>query len=298
MSNTNKKRIPILVLIITAAALCLLAALLFPIFKSVITRTSESNALQEATHTFYLVTADQNDGMLSDGTVIKVKNKTFVYTDKRLELVQNSPDTSAVITAARADQSSAVVYLLAADGKASAYSPSAGVTYEKIIDPDDPSIETYTYSQVNPAVQKYLDEVSYENADDTVSKVAEYVDPSVRNDRPAGCTVELEAGELTVFDNGSECGYTLTVEKGPYTFYNITPGVGGEFYVKSGDDIVQRGHLRPTGTLRMIHSYSEGLENMRDLGGLPCDGGTIKYNVLFRGGKVIDATDQDRNTWV
>jgi protein-tyrosine phosphatase len=90
----------------------------------------------------------------------------------------------------------------------------------------------------------------------------------------------------------------VTVENGPYTFYNITPGVGGEFYVKNGKKIVQRGHLRPTGALRMIYSDTPGLQNMRDLGGWPCDGGTIKYNLLFRGGMVIDASEADRSTWV
>ena len=108
----------------------------------------------------------------------------------------------------------------------------------------------------------------------------------------------MEAGELTILDNGTQKIFRTTVEKGPYTFYNITPGVGGEFYVLNGDRIVQRGHLRPTGALRMIYSDTPGLQNMRDLGGWPCDGGTIKYNILFRGGMVIDATDTDRNTWV
>ena len=169
---------------------------------------------------------------------------------------------------------------------------------EAAMDPNDSMIQTYTYSQVNETVQKFLDEVSYENAADDVSRIADYVDSTGRFDRPAGCTVELEAGELTVYDNGTKNSYTVTVEKGPYTFYNITPGVGGEFYVKNGGKVVQRGHLRPTGTLRMIYSDTPGLQNMRDLGGWPCDGGTIKYNLLIRGGMVIDATDADRDTWV
>ena len=101
-----------------------------------------------------------------------------------------------------------------------------------------------------------------------------------------------------ITDNGTQNAYTVTVRKGTYTFYNITPGVGGEFYVRKGSKIVQKGHLRPTGTLRMIYSDTPGLQNMRDLGGWPCDGGTVKYNLLIRGGMVIDAADRDRNTWV
>lgn len=169
---------------------------------------------------------------------------------------------------------------------------------EAAIDPGDSTIQTYTYSQVNEAAQRFLDEVSYDKAADNVSQIAKYVDPSGRFDRPLGCTIELEAGELTVYDNGTKNSYTVTVEKGPYTFYNITPGVGGEFYVKNGGKVVQRGHLRPTGTLRMIYSDTPGLQNMRDLGGWPCDGGTIKYNLLIRGGTVFNAADGDRDTWV
>lgn len=298
MENSNKKPFIIISLIIAVVIISLLA---FVIIPSAISHTGTDNdkkALRRAENAFSLVRADQKDGTLANGTVIKTNGKFYVCIDNSLTAVQDIPDTSAAVTMATIDGDGTVVYLLDEDGASTAYTPSLGIIYGILIDPDDSSVETYTYSQVNQAAQRFLDEVSYDDVADDLSLISKYVDTSKRYDRPEGLTIELEAGELTVFDNGTKNAYRVTVEKGPYTFYNITPGVGGEFYVQSGDKIIQKGHLRPTGTLRMIYSDTPGLQNMRDLGGWVCDGGTIKYNMLFRGGMVIDANDTDRNTWV
>ncbi|MBQ2726787.1 MAG: tyrosine-protein phosphatase [Clostridia bacterium] len=290
-------RFSIVISAIALAAVCILSILIFPPVRDAIEQANAAKALQKATHALTLALAGQEDGALTDGTVIKVKSRAFIFTEEQLMAAGNVPDTSAAITMASTDDG-AMVYLLPEDGGDGKYRAADGITYEKLIDPDDGTIETYTYTQVNRAAQKFLDEVSYDGAEDDVSEIAKYLDDSGRYDVPAGCTVPLKAGELTVYDNGTKNAYTVTVRKGAYTFYNITPGVGGEFYVQKGSKIVQKGHLRPTGTLRMIYSDTPGLQNMRDLGGWPCDGGTIKYNLLIRGGMVIDAADWDRNTWV
>lgn len=263
-----------------------------------IDNVNEKKALVKAKQALELVLADQEDNALRSGTVIKVRKRYFVYDGKNLMAVQRMPDISASVKSAKVSQTNAIVYLFATDGEEAAYRKSGDLVYEIFIDPDDQTIPTYTYSQMNEAVSKFLDEVSYENAADSVSEITKYLDASQRYDRPEGCTVELKSGNLTVYDNGTQNAYTVKVRKGSYTFYNITPGVGGEFYVRNGDKIVQKGHLRPTGALRMIYSETQGLQNMRDLGGWACDGGTVKYNLLIRGGSVIDATDTDRNTWV
>lgn len=290
-------RFTIVISAIVLAAVGILSLLILPPVRDALEQANAAKALQKATHALTLTLAGQEDGALTDGTVIQVKSRAFIYAEERLTAAENAPDTSAAITmASTAD--GAVVFLFPADGCDGEYRAADGITYEKLIDPDDGTIETYTYTQVNRAAQRFLDEVSYDEAEDDVSEIAKYLDDSGRYDIPAGCTVSLKAGELTVYDNGTQNAYTVTVRKGTYTFYNITPGVGGEFYVRKGSKIVQKGHLRPTGTLRMIYSDTPGLQNMRDLGGWPCDGGTVKYNLLIRGGMVIDAADRDRNTWV
>ncbi len=296
MEIFNKKSFVIAALIIAAAVIGIVLFVIVPAFSD--TDGNIDDAMQKASDALAIVLADQKDGALTDGTVVKVSSEAFIYVGNKLVAAQDNPDTSSAVTTAEIGKNGAVFYLFTADGEDTAYSASSGISYEKLIDPNNSKIETYTYSQVNRAAKLFLAEVSYDGAEDSVSEIAKYVDDSERYDRPAGHTIELKAGELTVFDNGTKKGYTVTVQKGPYTFYNITPGVGGEFYVKNGDKIVQRGHLRPNGDLRMIYSDTPELQNMRDLGGWPCDGGKIKYNLLIRGGMVIDATDTDRNTWV
>ena len=56
------------------------------------------------------------------------------------------------------------------------------------------------------------------------------------------------------------------------------------FVVNSNNEIAQNGYIVPTGQCRMIKMTSA--DNIRDLGGWACDGGTVKYGKLFRGGEV------------
>lgn len=294
-----KKRFLNITLIVAMAIVSLLMIASVVLEKDeIIDRTNSIIASSRANYALKQVLKDQTDSELDNGTVIKAKGRYFVYNDNALTVSQEFPDAIAATTLARVHGGKAVVFLFKSDADTVLNEATDKIRYEVLIDPEEGSFPLYEYSQVNKAAAKYLELVSYETTSDNVSYIANFLEEGKRYDLPAGCTIELEAGELTILDNGTQKIYRTTVEKGPYTFYNITPGVGGEFYVLNGDRIVQRGHLRPTGALRMIYSDTPGLQNMRDLGGWPCDGGTIKYNILFRGGMVIDATDTDRNTWV
>ncbi|MBQ7446076.1 MAG: tyrosine-protein phosphatase [Clostridia bacterium] len=158
-------------------------------------------------------------------------------------------------------------------------------------------IPVYTWCQINEVAKSYIDNVTYTATGPSLMTDYCNIQTTYNKQRSFGCTIDLVAGMLTVTDNDTGNSYTETVNAGPYTFYNITPGVGGEFVVKdTNNNILQQGHLRPTGALRMI--YTEGTWNARDLGGWACDGGTIKYNMLIRGGNPIGLTEWDKNTWV
>ena len=293
------KRFQIFALVIAMVIVSLLMVACIIVEKDeIINRTNGIIATRRANHALGCVLKDQTDGEIENGTVIKAQGRYFIYADEILSATQAFPDTLEMTTLARIENGKAIVFLFKSDADAVMNDYPDTISYEKLIDPEEGSFPMYMYSQVNEAVEKYLEFVSYETTSDQVSYISGFLDDDKRYDLPAGCTIELEAGELTILDNGTQNVFRTTVEKGPYTFYNITPGVGGEFYVLNGDEIVQRGHLRPTGALRMIYSDTPGLQNMRDLGGWPCDGGTIKYNMLIRGGMVIDANDTDRNTWV
>ena len=68
------------------------------------------------------------------------------------------------------------------------------------------------------------------------------------------------------------------------TFYNVRPN-GNAPYATAN----KSGVLNPLDQVRWIKSQTS---NMRDLGGWPCDGGTVKYGLLYRSGNLA-AVDED-----
>ena len=153
--------------------------------------------------------------------------------------------------------------------------------------------ETVTYSQVNTAVKAYLDYVAahpYESDDYTYSYIGQFTDEITNGDKPLGVTVNVQSGKLAVSDSvGGTASKTVTA--GQQTIYNIAPTTDGGDYINldANGNIVACGHLIPTGALRMINSVTR---NMRDLGGWACDGGHIKYGILFRSAE-LNAADAD-----
>lgn len=123
-----------------------------------------------------------------------------------------------------------------------------------------------TWHQCPEAVRNYLDNVTYDPSDYSNSQIANYAPatPVVTNTKPIGKTV------------------------GGVTYYNEVPSVETPFSADSA-----AGTLKPLDALRWINTPRA--PNVRDLGGWPCDGGTIKYGLLYRGGEV---TSEDRSVLV
>ena len=142
-----------------------------------------------------------------------------------------------------------------------------------------------TYTQVNSPVAAYLANASYSPSDYSSSVIETYAVGTTGKDRPDGAAVTLpSAGTLTIQDGARS--YSVAVSAGNYTIYNITPGGTGTYTLRdSSDNIVAAGVLKPTGVLRMINGGGDTF-NIRDLGGWTCDGGTIKYGMVFRGGEL------------
>ena len=118
---------------------------------------------------------------------------------------------------------------------------------------------TYTWNQCPVAVKEYLDNVAYNPNDYTTSQIANYAPATAvtSNTKPIGKTVD------------------------GVTYYNEVPNVATPFSSTS-----EAGTLKPLDRLRWINSQTP---NMRDLGGWACDGGTVKYGKLFRGGEFQEA---------
>lgn len=124
--------------------------------------------------------------------------------------------------------------------------------------------ETIQWHQCPEAVRNYLAAVTYDPSDYSTSQIANYApaDAVVSNYKPLGVTA------------GSE------------TYYNEIPNVKTPFANSS-----KAGTLKPLDFLRWIRTRNNSAEawNVRDIGGWACDGGTVKYGLLIRGGKLSAA---------
>ena len=123
--------------------------------------------------------------------------------------------------------------------------------------------EAVEWHQCPEAVRNYLANVTYDPNDYSTSQIANY------------------APATAVVSNYKPIGQTA----GGVTHYNEVPNVLTPF--ASGG---KAGTLKPLDALRWIRTTAGATAwNVRDLGGWNCDGGTVKYGLLFRGGKLAAA---------
>lgn len=116
------------------------------------------------------------------------------------------------------------------------------------------------WHQCPELVRNYLANVVYDPDDYTVSYIDEY------------------APATAVVSNYKPIGQTA----GGVTHYNEVPNIQTPF--ASGG---KAGTLKPLDALRWIRTTAGATAwNVRDLGGWNCDGGTVRYGLLFRGGKL------------
>ena len=128
------------------------------------------------------------------------------------------------------------------------------------------AVENVEWHQCPEAVRNYLANVTYDSSDYSASQIANYAPATaiVSNYKPIGQAA------------------------GGVMHYNEVPNVLTPF-ASSG----KAGTLKPLDALRWIRTSAGATAwNVRDLGGWPCDGGTVKYGLLIRGGKLA-AADRD-----
>lgn len=148
-----------------------------------------------------------------------------------------------------------------------------------------PVIIDLGWEQTNPIVASYLATVSYDPADTETTYINDYytIPTDYRKDWPtAGALALRTSGTLTVTDGGR--GVEDQVEAGEAQIHSLTPGRASTYAVISADRLRQTGTLTPYGQLRMIRAGP--VWNVRDLGGWPCDGGRLRYGLIFRGGEM------------
>lgn len=154
------------------------------------------------------------------------------------------------------------------------------------INPDGVPDSVTSWDQRPQAVGAYIDNVDYTDVPYTASDVADYAPatPVRSNEKPVGAVLTVPAGTLVV-----GCR-SRVVTAGNVTITNLIPGRVTPWSVVDGEgNVIASGALKPTGALRLIDLPVA--RNARDLGGWACDGGTVRYGLLFRGG-ALNADDK------
>lgn len=123
------------------------------------------------------------------------------------------------------------------------------------------TVENVEWHQDVEAVRNYIANVNYTDVPYTESSIATYAPnpPVVSNTKPIGKMV------------------------GGTTYYNNVPNSNTPF---AGTSVA--GTLNPLDQVRWLNSKTS---NMRDIGGWACDGGTVRYGLLYRSGE-LNAQDE------
>ena len=117
--------------------------------------------------------------------------------------------------------------------------------------------ETVEWHQCPVSVRNYLANVTYDPSDYSTSQIETYLTNIPADSKPIGKAV----------DGATHCNEPPNKET-PFSSANTA------------------GTLKPLDGLRLINGGTYG-QNIRDLGGWACDGGTIKYGMLYRGADVF-----------
>ena len=139
------------------------------------------------------------------------------------------------------------------------------------------------YSQVNDVVSQYLAAANAAYTDGNGGSVSVLDSYAAAKDAPLGKALSTRAGTRYLQDEATGKGGKINnILNGESVIYNAIPGHVLRYMVKDGDgNVIDNGRVKPTGTVRMM-KFIGYVKNCRDIGGWACDGGTVKYGLMYR----------------
>ena len=150
--------------------------------------------------------------------------------------------------------------------------------------------DTTEFSQQNSKVTEYMAAAEvYTDADFASVTVANNYNDSTQTtwERPNGTALTAaEAGTVYIMDEDTGKGWSNTVAAGENIIINLVPGHWHSCLVRNNDGVITCiARVKGSGQVRMIY-VPNSVHNFRDIGGWLCDGGTVKYGMVYRGAQL------------
>ena len=161
-----------------------------------------------------------------------------------------------------------------------------------------------TANVINPDINKFIEEVVYDLDDQNIKELAN----DYRKNSPLSrfSTIKQNVGvvenmkdlinvRVVCFDSNHNGTFIYDSNLHDINYIdNMIPGrqhnIEYTYIDNSGNTATTTKLFLPTGKVRLINV--DGATNIRDIGGWSCDGGTIKYGIIYRGGN-IDSISSD-----
>ena len=147
-----------------------------------------------------------------------------------------------------------------------------------------------TFPQQNEKVTEYMSAATvYTDADfATVTVAGGYKDSTQTTwEQPNGTElIAPEDGTVYIMDEDTGKGWSNTVAVGENIITNLVPGHWHSCLIRNSDGMITGiARVKGSGQVRMIH-VPNSVHNFRDIGGWSCDGGTVKYGMVYRGAQL------------
>ena len=172
-----------------------------------------------------------------------------------------------------------------------------GLTLEQELQENEQEEPVTQFDQRARSLMVFLDLIDYANDETDYSSIVGDIKPvgdtTYIHPRPYNIDI-IEDGTISfTLDSDPTVHWEEEVSAGTYAVYNLIPYEVYTWVVKDANGtITNQGKLMAKGNVRVLNT--ERVNNARDLGGWDCDGGTVKYNMIFRGAPMEQATEYDK----